>query len=154
MLGLLPLPNDQSDPSTGNAWAANNAIDTTPDHIRKNVVIRLDSVLSQRTRFSVRGVFDRDDAVQRNAIMPGVGNADNIFPGNLLSGTLTQVIKPTVVNEMTIGWTENHFGWTRNPGPLQATDYTDWWRGANNPDVGLIPDPPRLGPFGAYATRR
>ena len=69
MLALLPLPNDKTDPSTGNAWAANNAIDTAPEHVRKNIVLRLDTVLSQRTRFSVRGLFDRDDSTARNAIM-------------------------------------------------------------------------------------
>jgi hypothetical protein len=148
MLNLLPLPNFTWNQAAGQAYSANDARDNTNDHTRKNLVVRVDTVLSQNTRFSVRGVFDRDDNTAKNNIMPGVGTSDNIFPGNLISGTITQVIRPTVVNEITVGWAQNHWGFSRKPGPIEASDYTDWYRGANNPIVGVLPDPPRLAPFG------
>jgi hypothetical protein len=94
MLNLLPLPNDQINPASAQAWAGNNASDLTPVHHRKDIVTRVDTVLSQKTRFSVRGLFDRDDNTSYNDIMPGVGGQDNVFPGNLLTGTVTQVLKP------------------------------------------------------------
>ena len=80
-----------------------------------------------------------------------------MFPGNLFTGTLTQVLKPTVVNEFTAGFSQNHWGFKRQEGPIQASDYTTWYRGATNPLLDpstnpgqVMPDPPRLAPFGAY----
>jgi len=144
ILNLLPLPNNVPNAAAGNAWTSNNGSDTLPEHVRKNVVLRVDTVLSQKTRFSVRGLFDRDDSTTFNDIMPGVGSIDNPFPGNLLSTTITQVLKPTVVNEITVGFSQNHWGFKRQPGALQASDYTDWYRSS----IGI--DPPRLAPFLAY----
>ena len=157
MLNLLPLPNDKINSANAQAWAGNNASDLTPVHHRKDIVTRVDTVLSQKTRFSVRGLFDRDDNTSYNNIMPGVGGSDNVFPGNLFTGTLTQVLKPTVVNEFTAGFSQNHWGFKRQEGPIQASDYTTWYRGATNPLLDpstnpgqVMPDPPRLAPFGAY----
>jgi hypothetical protein len=147
MLNMLPLPNGTYNLGSGQAYSANDAQDSTPKHTRKNMVLRVDTVLSQRTRFSVRGLFDRDDNTSPNAIMPGIGTSDNVFPGNLLSATITQVLRPTVVNEITIGWGQNHYGFKRKPGPVDASDSTDWYRGANNPFVGTLLDPPRLAPL-------
>jgi hypothetical protein len=151
MLNLLPTPNFVYNLGEGEAYSSNSAYDNTPERKRKNLVSRVDVVLSQQTRFSVRGLFDRDDNTARNNIMPGIGTSDNVFPGNMISGTLTQVLRPTVVNEMTIGWAHNHWGFKRKPGPLVASDYTDWYRGAYNPTIDqTLPDPPRLAPFGPY----
>ena len=143
-LNLLPLPNGKVNALPGQAWTANTGYDTLPDHVRKNLVLRVDTVLSQKTRFSVRGLFDRDDNTSYNQIMPGTGSQDNVFPGNLLTTTVTQVLKPTVVNEITFGFAQNHWGFKRKPGPIEASDYTDWYRDS----LGI--DPPRLGAFGAY----
>jgi hypothetical protein len=151
MLNLLPLPNEIFNLGQGQAYSSNDAQDATPKHTRKNTVLRVDTVLSQNTRFSVRGLFDRDDNTSPNNIMPGVGTSDNIFPGNMISGTLTQVLRPTVVNEITVAWAQNHWGFKRKPGPLEASDYTEWYRGAFNSTLGVtLPDPPRLEPFGPY----
>ena len=157
ILNVLPNPNNQYNPAVGQAFTANNASDTLPEHVRSDIVTRVDVVLSQSTRFSVRGLFDRDDNTNFNNIVPGGGSAgngggsDNVFPGNLITGTVTKVIKPTVVNEVTVGFSQNHWGFKRRRGPLVASDYTDWYRGANNPMVNqILPDPPRLAPFGPY----
>ena len=151
MLNVLPLPNGGFSPASGEAWSGNNKSDLTPIHHRKDIVTRVDMVLSQQTRFSVRGLFDRDDNTSFNNIMPGIGSSDNVFPGNLFTGTLTQVLKPTVVNEFTAGFSQNHWGFKRQEGAIQASDYTDWYRGAYNAEIDqTLPDPPRLAPFGAY----
>ncbi len=144
MLNLLPMPNGKYNQAYGQAFSSNDAQDATPDHRRKDIVTRVDTVLSQNTRFSIRGLFDRDDNTSPNAIMPGVGTSDNVFPGNLITGTITQVLKPTVVNEITMGASWNHWGFKAKPGPIVASDYTQWYRSS----VGI--DPPRLAPFGAY----
>ncbi len=147
-LNLLPMPNGVVNALPGQAWTSNSGYDTLPQHVRKDIVLRVDTVLSQKTRFSVRGLFDRDDNTSFNNIMPGAGlngtgvnSQDNVFPGNLLSTTVTQVLKPTVVNEITFGFSQNHWGFKRRPGPIVASDYTDWYRSS----LGI--DPPRLGPF-------
>jgi hypothetical protein len=151
MLNLLPMPNGIYNLGQGQAYSSNDAQDNTPERKRTNLVSRVDVVLSQQTRFSVRGLFDRDNNTSPNNIMPGIGTSDNVFPGNMISGTLTQVLRPTVVNEMTIGWALNHYGFIRKPGPIEASDYTEWYRGAFNSTLGVtLPEPPRLAPFGPY----
>src|SRR5207244_1316374 len=87
LLALIPMPNNKTNPAAGSAWNANDAQDNLPLHVRKNFVFRTDTVLSQKTRFSVRALFDRDDSTTFNRVAPGIGSVDNPFPGNLLTGT-------------------------------------------------------------------
>ena len=44
MLNLLPPPNDVLDQTAGQQWTSNDARDVTPLHVRKNFVIRVDTV--------------------------------------------------------------------------------------------------------------
>jgi hypothetical protein len=69
---------------------------------------------------------------------------NNMFPGNLLTGAFTQVISSHMVNEVTAGWSQNHWGFKVGTSKLNFGDYTDYYR----QNVGI--DPPRLEPFGAY----
>jgi hypothetical protein len=109
ILNLLPLPNGVLDQSPGNAWTSNDMRDLTPLHERKNMVTRFDTVLSASMRFSVRALFDRDDSVTYNRVAPGIGSVNNMFPGNLLTGTFTKVVSAKMVNEVTVGWSQNHW---------------------------------------------
>ena len=151
LLALMPMPNNIYNPAAGQLFNANDARDTLPIHIRKNFVFRTDTVLSQKTRFSVRALFDRDDSTTYNRVAPGIGSVDNPFPGNLVTGTLTQVIKPTVVNEVTIGFSQNHWGFQDHQGPIVPSDYNIWFRGATgNPYYAagtVMPNPPRFQPY-------
>ena len=150
ILALLPLPNGETNPASGQAWNANDARDAPQEHVRTNAVIRSDVVVSRKTRFSVRALFDRDHSTTYNRVVPGIGSVDNAFPGNLVTASLTQVLKPTMVNEMTMGWSQNHWGFQDHKGPLVASDYDIWFRGASNPYFGAsLPDPPRLAPYPA-----
>ena len=55
-----------------------------------------------------------------------------------------------MVNEISAGYTFDHWGFIYQPGSLQANDYTQWYRGANNPIINqTLPDPPRLAPYPA-----
>ena len=87
-------------------------------------------------------------------MMPGIGcrhtggSIDNIYNGDFFGGTMTWVVKPTVVNEISTGYTFDHWGFIYKPGSLVAGDYTQWYRGAVNPLINkTIPDTPRLGPY-------
>src|SRR4030095_11417432 len=89
-----------------------------------------------------------------NRVAPGYGSVDNTYYGDMFSGTLVWVVKPTVVTQSTSGYTADWWGFRAQTGSIQANDYTPWYRGAQNSDVGgLMPDPPRLAPDpSAFAT--
>jgi Carboxypeptidase regulatory-like domain len=144
LLNLLPLPNGVLNRQAGQEWTSNDAQDVTPIHKRTNFVMRVDTVLSQRMRFSVRSLFDRDDSTTPNRVAPGIGTVNNMFPGDLVTGAFTQVVSNTMVNEVTAGFSHNHWGFRVGTGKINASDYTDMYR----QNVGL--DPPRLEPFGPF----
>ena len=147
MLNLLPPPNGVLNATAGQQWTSNDARDVTPLHVRKNTVIRIDTQLSDSQRFSIRTLFDRDDSTTFNRVAPGIGSVNNMFPGNLLTGTYTAVMSNTLVNEVIGGISQNHWGFRVGTGSLTFTDYTDFYRSS----VGI--DPPRLAPVRAAATR-
>jgi hypothetical protein len=148
MLNLLPLPNNKYNPAANQFNTANDMRDTLPLHTRKNYVLRMDAVLSNKVRFSVRSLIDRDDSTTYNAIAPGLGSSDNTYNGDMYAGSVTWVVKPTVVNELTTGYTADWWGFRAKPGKIEASDYTPWFRGAQNPFVNAtLPDPPRLAPY-------
>ena len=101
---LLPLPNGVHDPSTDNFNNSNDAQDKTPLHDRTNFVSRVDVVLSQNIRFSGKALFDRDNSIAYNRVAPGIGENNNVFPGDLMTGALSQVLGPSMVNEVTLGF--------------------------------------------------
>ena len=144
MLNLLPLPNGILNLQAGQAYTSNDARDQTPEHSRKNFVMRIDTVLNQSARFSVKTLFDRDDSVTFNRVAPGIGSINNMFPGQLISGAYTQVLGASMVNELTLGYAFNHYGFKIGTGKLNPADYKEFWR----ENVGV--DPPRLAPFGPY----
>ena len=154
MLNLLPLPNGQRNPAADQFNNANDASDTLPLHTRKNYLLRVDQVLSNKVRFSGRYLRDRDDSTSYNAMTQHVGSSDNIYNGDFFGGTMTWVVKPTVVNEISAGYTFDNYGFKSHPGALVASDYTQWFRGTFNPLLNqTLPDPPRLAPYpAAYLT--
>ncbi|HZL95920.1 MAG TPA: TonB-dependent receptor, partial [Vicinamibacterales bacterium] len=81
-----------------------------------------------------------------------VGEINNNFPGNLINGTMTKVISPSMVNETIVGYSWNHWGHRVGTGAFNSSDYTRWWQpNVVNPvtnEVGLFP--PRIEPFGEY----
>ena len=83
---------------------------------------------------------DRDDDWSWNRITPGTGFVNQNTPGLLLSTTVTQVLRPTVVNEMNFGYTHNRWGFKA----ADDFDYTSLYRST----LGI--DPPRFEPFGDY----
>src|SRR2546425_1721496 len=144
MLNLLPRPNGILNQQVGQEWTSNDAQDLTPIHKRTNFVTRVDTVLSQTKRFSVRALFDRDDSTTFNRVAPGIGSVNNMFPGDLVTGAFTQVLSNSMVNEITTGFSHNHWGFRVGTGRLGLEDYTGMYRQS----MGL--DPPRLAPFGPY----
>ncbi len=128
LLLLAPLPNNVRD-QTNNAYNnSNTALDLTPRHTRTNFITRVDAVLGSNTRLSARALFDRDDAIAPNNIAPGVGEINNNFPGNLINGTMTKVLSPSMVNETILGYSWNHWGHRVGKGAENASNYTQWWQ--------------------------
>src|SRR4029453_4611290 len=109
-------------------WTSNDARDVTPLHVRKNTVIRIDTQLSDSQRFSIRTLFDRDDSTTFNRVAPGIGSVNNMFPGNLLTGTYTSVMSNTLVNEAIAGISQNHWGFRVGTGSLNLKDLTTFSR--------------------------
>ena len=106
--------------------------------------MRIDAVLSDSQRFSVRSILDRDDSITFNRVAPGEGSHNNVFPGDFLSGSHSMVLSSSMVNEMSAGFSHNHYGFRVGTGELNMDDYTSYYR-SNFPF-----DPPRLEPFGPY----
>ena len=156
MLNLLPMPNGVLNLAPGQLYTQNSAFDATPEHSRTNNVIRIDQVFTPNTRASFKILKDRDDTWSYNNFTPGTGHVGNNTPGIVLSSTITQVLRPTVVNEMNFGYTHNRWGFTA--GPETSTkgdfDYTTLYAsalGINAPrfrPFGDHSDPPKLAGFG------
>ena len=126
MLNLQAMPNGILNLTPGNLYSSNSAYDETPEHTRSNTVLRVDAVMSEKTRMSFRFIKDRDDTWDYSAFSPGVGHRALRSPGLVASGTVTQVLRPTMVNEMTFGYVHHRFGFVAGP-PDKATpefDYT------------------------------
>jgi len=147
MLNLLPMPNGILNLQAGQEWTSNSAYDTTPEHGRTNTNIRIDQVYTSKTRQAFKLIKDRDDTWSYNNFVPGSGHVNNNTPGILISSTLTQVLKPTIVNEMNFGYTHNRWGFRAGPETEVGSDfdYTKLYASA----LGI--NPPRLQPFGDYS---
>jgi outer membrane receptor protein involved in Fe transport len=147
MLNLLPQPNGILNLQAGQEFTSNSAYDTTPEHGRTNNVIRVDQVFTAATRASFRLLKDRDDTWSYNNFTPGTGHVNNNVPGIVASGTVTQVLKPTMVNEMNFGYTHNRWGFRAGPETSVGSDfdYTQLYASA----LGI--NPPRLLPFGDHS---
>jgi Carboxypeptidase regulatory-like domain/TonB-dependent Receptor Plug Domain len=140
MLHLLPDANGITNPAVGQEWTSNSMYDLAPVHGRTNHVLRLDAVLSDKTRFNFRALKDRDDDWLQNFFYAGTGFVNQNTPGLLLSGTMTRVVKPTIVNEMSFGYTHNRWGFKAD----DDFDYQSLYRS----NLGV--DPPRFEPFDAF----
>ncbi len=141
MLGLLSPANGILNPTVGQEWTSNSAFDTTPVHGRTNHVLRMDAVLTEKTRLTFKMIKDRDDDWQVNRITTGNNQLINQnTPGILVSSTVTQVLRPTVVNEINFGYTHNRWGFKA----ANDFDYRSLYRSA----LGV--DPPRFEPFGDH----
>ena len=147
MLNLLPTPNGILNLQAGQEWTSNSAYDTTPEHGRTNTNIRIDQVYSAKTRQSFKIIKDRDDTWSYNQFTPGTGHVNNNTPGIFVSSTLTQVLKPTVVNEMNFGYTHNRWGFRAGPEDKVGSDfdYTKLYAST----LGITA--PRLQPFGDHS---
>ena len=84
---------------------------------------------------------DRDDDWSWNRITPGTGFVNQNTPGLLVAATISQVLRPTIVNEMGFGYTHNRWGFTA----ADDFDYTSLYRSTLNVD------PPRFEPFADYS---
>jgi hypothetical protein len=156
MLNLQPLPNGILNRQAGQEWTSNSAYDNTPEHSRTSNVLRIDQVFTDKTRASFKLLKDRDDIWSYNNFTPGTGHVANNTPGIFASSTVTQVLKPTMVNEMNFGYTHNRWGFTA--GAENSTDnnfdYTTLYAstlGINAPRIepfGPYSDPPHLSGFG------
>jgi hypothetical protein len=147
MLNLLPMPNGILNLQAGQEWTSNSAYDTTPEHGRTNTNIRIDQVYTSKTRQAFKLIKDRDDTWSYNNFAPGQGHVNNNTPGILVGSTLTQVLKPTIVNEMNFGYTHNRWGFRAGPEDKVGSefDYTKLYAST----LGI--SPPRLQPFGDFS---
>ena len=105
-------------------------------------------VLNASLRGSYRFIKDREDNISNNVFAPGIGWANNAVPGYISTASATQVLEPRLVNEITVGFAHNSYGWYSADGQVRRRLPRSTYRSA----VGV--DPPRLEPFGPTAIRR
>ena len=84
---------------------------------------------------------DRDDDWSWNRFTPGTGFVNQNTPGLLIATTISQVLRPTIVNEIGFGYTHNRWGFKA----ADDFDYTSLYRSTLNVD------PPRFEPFADYS---
>ena len=147
MLNLLPMPNGVLNLQPGQEWTSNSAYDATPEHGRTNTNIRVDQVYTSKTRQAFKLIKDRDDTWSYNNFAPGQGHVNNNTPGILISSTVTQVLKPTIVNEMNFGYTHNRWGFRAGPETSVGSDFDYTKLYAANLGISA----PRLQPFDEYS---
>jgi hypothetical protein len=147
MLNLLPMPNGILDTTPGQLYNSNSAFDNTPEHSRTNNIIRVDQVFTDKTRAAFKLGKDRDDVWAYSQFTPGTGHVANNAPGILASSTITQVIRPNIVNEINFGYTHNRWGFYAGPETEVGKnfDYTTLYASK----LGI--NAPRLAPFGDYS---
>jgi len=141
LLNLLPLPSGYVAPGTNQQYNANYISNETPEHNRIDYVYRSDVVLSNRWRFNFKVLADQENNIRVNEFSPGVGKSNNTVPAWQTSGTLTTVIKPTIVNELNGGFAINHYNQRGYPNDY---DYTQTYC----EKAGVCP--PRIAPYGTY----
>jgi len=143
MLNLLPMPNEIRNPQNNQYNTSNSAYENLPLHNRRSTSVRLDTVVNNAVRGSFRMVNDRENNISNNRFAPGLGETNNAVPGRIMTGSSTQVLGSTMVNEIVVGYARNSYGFRPAEGE-HAYDPRDWYRSA----LGV--DPPRLEPFGEY----
>lgn len=141
MLNLLIKPNGYVPPGASQQYNANFISNDTPEHNRIDYVYRVDVALSPKWRFNGKLLADQENNIRVNEFGPGVGKANNTVPAWQLSGTLTTLIRPTIVNEMNIGFAINHYNQRGYPNDY---DYTQNFCSS----LGVCP--PRIAPYGTY----
>lgn len=144
MLNLLPLPNNILSTAPADLYRSNDARDATPVHDRKNFVGRVDIALTASIRASVKWLQDSDNLISPNATAPGLDEVNNYVPGKVVTGSLTQVLSPSMVNDLIVGFGYDRFGYKVERGGGISFDYTSRYQ----QNIGLFP--PRIEPFGAY----
>ena len=80
-------------------------------------------------RGSYRFIKDREDNISNNVFAPGIGWANNAVPGYISTASVTQVLGSRLVNETTIGFAHNSYGWFSDDGKYKE-DYTQYYRAA------------------------
>jgi hypothetical protein len=141
MLNLLIKPNGYVPPGANQQYNANFISNDTPEHNRIDYVYRMDVALSNKWRFNGKVLADQENNIRVSDFGPGVGKSNNTVPAWQLSGTLTTLISPTLVNEMNIGFAINHYNQRGYPNDY---DYTQ------NFCANLGVCPPRIAPYGTY----
>ena len=143
MLNLLPMPNGYFNPANNQYNAANYHVDTMPYHSRTNNTLRLDVVLNNKRarQLPVHQGSRGQHQQQRRSRRASAGRTTPCRA--TCPGSVTQVLGPTLVNEITVGFAHNSYGWSSDDGEYNE-DYSRYYRSA----VGV--DPPRLEPFGEY----
>jgi hypothetical protein len=146
LLNLLQQPNGYVSTVAGEQNLYNYIDNQTPLHSRTDHVFRGDATLSQKTRISGKFLADREDNIVFSQWGPGQGVENNFVPGFVVSGTVTTVLRPTLVNEINGGFSLNHYGYRATndgssgyPGGYNYEDYFCQ-------NVGVCP--PRIQPYG------
>ena len=129
-----------SNPAVGQEWTSNSMYDLTPIHGRTNHVLRVDGVLSDKTRFNVKVIKDRDDDWSWNRITPEhrVREPEHARPAAVDHDDQGAQAHDRQRNQLRI----------RTTAGASRQTTTSTTRAYARSTLGI--DPPRFEPFGAY----
>ena len=136
ILNLFAKPNGYVNPAPGQQYTANFIASATPYYHRRDDIIRLDYAITEHMNMYVRWGNDTRDQIQEFMVSPGVGPLVNFLPGYNWAGHITNIINPTLVNEMVVGVGHNNFGYYREGSEKDSA----YFRSSNL-------NPPTLRPF-------
>jgi hypothetical protein len=113
ILKFFPSPNGWVNPAPGQQYTSNFKMSATPNHKRRDDILRLDAQLTQNINVFFRYGHDYDSTGIVFYAGPGFGGSDisalNGLNGSLYTGHMTHTINPTTVNEVTFGWGRNGY---------------------------------------------
>ena len=136
MLQVLTPPNGYVNTTPGQLYTANFQSQNSPQHARRDDVVRIDKYFTEHTNMMLKWAHDHEQTINFDQVSPGAGAILNPVPGWVFSGHLSQTITPTVVNEITAGYGHNNYANYRPDG-----NYTQYYASA----VGF--NAPLLVPF-------
>ena len=114
-------------------------------------MLRVDPVINQNMRASVKALFDRDDSITYNRVAPGIGEVNNTVPGRPHHRRGEPGAQPDDGQRDDRRLPHNHWGFASGTGAENASNYTQWWQpNVVNPLTGQM----GLDPAAARAVRR
>ena len=143
-LNVFQKPNGYVNPSTGQQYTANFIANVTPTYGKSDTIIRGDWNVTDHMNLYVRVGKDIRNTSREFMVSPGIGKLNNFNNGYQWAGHITNMISPTMVNEMSVGVGHNNYGFDRVGEPDSTYFRTS---SMNPPTLRPFPTGPQYEPY-------